>query len=161
MTIQEAFDRCWNWFVVQGKPRSVNRQGTCRLRGPDGNKCAVGVLISDEDYSDRLDNAGPIQLAMGIYKIQVPSLNGLSLDFLADLQTAHDQHGKENGMQPALVGFAARWNLTIPDAINTLDFKDKSDGQAKHNSPQAIAGGVGMAPAGSPLESAGNSAATY
>lgn len=154
MTIQEAFDKVWSWFVVQGKPRAVVN-GMCRLRTPTGAKCAVGVLIPDEQYRDALDRRGITD-----YHESVPALEGLPLDFLTALQTAHDKDGRDLGMTGALKQFAKRWHLTIPKTINTLDFKDKSDGQATHDSPQAVAGSVGMAPAGSALEPAGNPAAT-
>lgn len=41
--------------IAQGK-RSVDVNGACMYRGPDGLKCIVGHMISDEDYSPKLEN---------------------------------------------------------------------------------------------------------
>jgi hypothetical protein len=32
--------------------------GSCRLRGRDGRRCAIGILIDDAHYSERLEGLG-------------------------------------------------------------------------------------------------------
>ncbi len=43
---QEIFDYVVKKVIEQGKP-SMDKQGQCRHRGPDGTCCAAGFLIPD------------------------------------------------------------------------------------------------------------------
>lgn len=54
MTKQEIFDTVAVHMLAQGK-KSENEDG-CLYRGPNGTKCAVGVLIKDEIYRPILEN---------------------------------------------------------------------------------------------------------
>lgn len=47
LTKQEIFDKVWDYFVVQGKPRSSDANGKCQYLTDDGCRCAVGVLMPD------------------------------------------------------------------------------------------------------------------
>jgi len=66
--------------------------GLCMYRGPYGNTCAVGCLISDEAYTTKLEG-----LAVGA-KLVVKALNTSlndsltesDIDLLIDLQNIHD-----------------------------------------------------------------------
>lgn len=87
MTEQEALAKVWQWFVVDGNPRSVDASGTCMYRGENGCKCAVGVLIPNNQYSDEYEGNPP---ALLVEEFGVPALRGLSSDFLRALQCAHD-----------------------------------------------------------------------
>lgn len=49
MSPQEAFNRVWDWFIIQRKPRSASVKEVCLYRSGT-SKCAVGVLIPDEMY---------------------------------------------------------------------------------------------------------------
>lgn len=57
LTLQECFDKVWDWFVVHGKPASL-KEGTieCLYRGPNGTKCAAGVLMPDDIYDPRCED---------------------------------------------------------------------------------------------------------
>ncbi|MEZ2353105.1 hypothetical protein [Caballeronia sp. RCC_10] len=72
--------------------------GSCRLRGRDGRRCAIGVLIDDRYYSERLEGLG-----IGYYKAgqDGPLLQALALSgvdayeprvaaMLQDLEDLHD-----------------------------------------------------------------------
>lgn len=53
MTEQEIFDKVKSHLLSQGKK---SFQGiSCAYRGDDGLKCAIGCLISDENYSSSLE----------------------------------------------------------------------------------------------------------
>jgi hypothetical protein len=91
---------------------------TCYYRHPDGIKrCAVGVLISDEQYHDSIENCS----ISHIYD-SLSCLHGVSLDLLKDLQYAHDseRHKETPGytwlkyMEDAYKIIATRYQLTIP-----------------------------------------------
>jgi hypothetical protein len=49
ITMQKVFDAAWNAFVVQRKPPAVTREdGICTYRDAKGNRCAVGLVMTDE-----------------------------------------------------------------------------------------------------------------
>ena len=89
MEAQEIFDTVVEHLRRQGCKSETPDLGSCLYRGPEGRKCAVGILIKDEDYTWRME------------AIQVPSLlnNFPKLDYLKPhlpllvrLQDIHDQH---------------------------------------------------------------------
>ena len=53
MTLQEIFDKVATHLLTQ--PRSINDVGDCLYRGPDGKKCAAGILIPDEEYNSMME----------------------------------------------------------------------------------------------------------
>jgi hypothetical protein len=51
MNKQEMFDKVWDWFVTNKNAPSISLTKaieTCMYRGPNGTKCAFGVLIPDD-----------------------------------------------------------------------------------------------------------------
>jgi hypothetical protein len=46
----------------QGMRAVDTKNDVCRYRGPDGTACAVGVLIPDADYSEKIEGASVIRL---------------------------------------------------------------------------------------------------
>lgn len=71
-------------LLKQGK-KSVDHNDMCKYRGPDGLKCAVGHILSDEEYSPEMENLG-VQLLAKVYEIDF----GCDLTLLSALQSAHD-----------------------------------------------------------------------
>lgn len=92
MNKQEIFDKVVSHLRLQGK-KSLIGEGTtgCAYRGHDGTMCAVGCLISDEQYRPTMERAN---LASLREKCMLPDhLSNLSLDsfqLLAKLQFIHD-----------------------------------------------------------------------
>jgi len=57
VTLQEIFDICWKHFVVNFSPLSVSSSGNqCLYRSPEGNKCAIGLVIDDSDYIPEIES---------------------------------------------------------------------------------------------------------
>lgn len=56
MNKQEAFDLAWKTVIAQGKPSRNEETSLCQIRGDGRTKCALGALISDEDYSIHFEN---------------------------------------------------------------------------------------------------------
>lgn len=52
-TEQEYFDFCYQAVMMQGLPSVTS--GRCVYRGPNGLKCAIGHLISDDDYDPEME----------------------------------------------------------------------------------------------------------
>jgi hypothetical protein len=82
LTKQTVFDTVKIHLLTQGAKSKIPG-GYCLYRGPEGRKCAVGCLISDDVYSDEMED---LRLKEVVVKI------GLSehFDLLQRLQSVHD-----------------------------------------------------------------------
>jgi hypothetical protein len=98
MNHQEIFNKVLDALRKQGHA-SINKNGSCMYRAENGDRCAVGHLISDEAYSPELEgrraSTSPVQSAL--------ASSGVPTDFdtiklLMELQFAHDRSLKEYGM---------------------------------------------------------------
>ena len=98
-TNQEIFDHVANHLLMQRAPAS-NEEGTCYYRTPNGNQCAFGCLLTDEEYaqlnqarcesyddSDTIEGCSSDTVLMLIDKSKV---NGEKQELCGDLQQAHD-----------------------------------------------------------------------
>jgi hypothetical protein len=101
MTDQEALNRVWQHFVVEGQPlafeRAVSYAQCLYFREADGARCAVGILVPEE-----LARRMPLTSIMGLFRGFVAdseiiaaevaaALNGTTLSFIEELQMAHDE----------------------------------------------------------------------
>lgn len=91
---QEAFDIVWNGIRKQGGPSTGKNGNGCMYRGEGGAKCAVGQLMSDEDYKIEFDEHAKEPYSIGMAFTVVidacPSLQKYDRSFLVDLQSIHD-----------------------------------------------------------------------
>lgn len=115
MTLQEAFDKNWQHFVVEKHGESVH-DGTCMYRAPNGNRCGIGILIPDDEYNARIEknNVGVLIEK----KILPPSLRSIAENALAGLQACHDSSGSlefSYDITDRLRDFAAEYKLTVPN----------------------------------------------
>ena len=90
MTAQEIFDTVARHLVVQGKPAfsDYGPVQSCNYRAPDGSKCAIGCLITDEEYGEEFEGTS----VLGVLSMH-PGLDarlGPHVDLLVHLQDAHD-----------------------------------------------------------------------
>ena len=126
MTNQEAFNRVWQHFVVEKQPRSyVNNDGCC-YRGPNGAKCAVGVLIPDELYRPEMEDWSVTSLNSRADEFPTlfgpgGCLAGANIDLLTRIQAAHDSYSIygnpefDRYMGKRLREIAQQFSLTIPE----------------------------------------------
>lgn len=89
MTKQEIFDTVWDWFITQNQPYSVAKDELtgmtkCKYRGPNGEKCAAGIFITDDEYYP--DMEGKVVNAIECLGSKFRD----SIDFLRTLQRIHD-----------------------------------------------------------------------
>jgi len=132
MTKQEAFNKVFDWLTRDGASRCTNKHGGCAYIREDGNRCAIGALLSEETLS-----------LMGGYELGVQEIldqsrcwpahdHGPDLvredlgeelatgypAFLEHLQDLHDDnhnwHSPE-AMRDALIQSAWDNSLTCPD----------------------------------------------
>ncbi len=92
MKRQEVFDTVARHLLTQRKKSYCMRNGrqACLYRGPHGLRCAVGVLIPDELYDEKMEHQdvtfGPVRAALTKIGIS-PACH----DMLADMQYLHDE----------------------------------------------------------------------
>ena len=83
MTNQDAFDKMVAHLRKQGQKAQEN--GTCRYRTKSGLMCAVGCLLTDEDYRPGMEGMG-VEPLLGVFD----ALPGLNEGLLAEMQDVHD-----------------------------------------------------------------------
>jgi len=90
MSEQELFDEIVANLLKQGKP-SISDKGQCYYRGPEGLKCAVGWVISDNEYDENMEFKSVTDLLEGG---QLPCSLTPHVKLLSRLQIAHDNWGE-------------------------------------------------------------------
>ncbi len=128
MNKQEIFNQVYLGLKSQGFKKSTafadESVGTCRYRGYNGRKCAIGHLISDEEYSIELEGAGIVYLIKNAFGPHLKpkkvksfferlEINNCAddIDFLRSLQYVHDE---SEDIRAGLKSIAATHGLTIP-----------------------------------------------
>jgi hypothetical protein len=97
MSAQVIFDKVVAHLRQQGR-KALRAEGGCAYRTPEGLKCAVGCLISDEEYSQEMEGHTIDWLnATGM----LPSHLTSHYNLLMALQWVHDCHD------------AAHWELGL------------------------------------------------
>jgi hypothetical protein len=97
ITSQQLFDYITHFLYKQGEP-SVDRvdrgSEVCAYRGTRGLMCAVGCIIPDEIYRERMEGSGVTELEIKARHIPVhkPYWDWVMkhTDLLCSLQTIHD-----------------------------------------------------------------------
>lgn len=107
-TAQETFDTVVNHLRQQGK-RAYD--GICMYRAPDGSKCAVGILIKDEEYFPGMELLGTVSYLLNDVMI-TPDLRkrlGEHLSLLIALQIIHDNPREELTGQDLMKYWEGAW----------------------------------------------------
>lgn len=89
----KLFDKVVDHLLKQNAKSETSPGGFCKYRGPNGLKCAVGFLISDDAYSTKLENNSPV--AVNVKEALAKSGIDTSEDTLAmlcGLQRIHDRY---------------------------------------------------------------------
>ena len=94
MTRQEIFDTVARHLIAQGKQSSrgptIGEKSGCLYRGPNGLKCAVGVLIDDADYNPDMEGkSANLPIVRDALSKKVSTLH---MPLVAALQETHDKH---------------------------------------------------------------------
>ena len=108
---QAAFEKVVRHLLRQGKRSSSD--GWCQYRGPLGLKCAIGVLIPDEEYVPAMDGLTASALRL-MREFAPPSLLGLDECLLTELQEVHD-HAEPDAWADKLATVADSFGLAMPD----------------------------------------------
>lgn len=129
----KIYTRVREHLLSQMKKSTYTDNGTCAYRGPDGCKCAIGILISDEHYTRVLENVSAngssVQDAI---KNSGYDLTGVHSGFLTALQQIHDLNYPEI-WKARLDEFAKTWELKVK-ITDVAELFHKLWGEA-HDSP--------------------------
>ena len=113
MNNQEIFDTVSTHLFTQGVQSTTlddNDRKMCAYRGDNGTRCAIGVLIPDDVYSEHMEGHSVESFIM------LPFLNPNNTPelFLTRLQMAHDNDGNwecESNMKKTLTRIAEDYHL--------------------------------------------------
>ena len=87
MKAQEIFDTVATHLFRQGH-QAINNDGACLYRAPNGDMCAVGVLIPDKYYNKNFE-----MLPVSAICSQIPEWLTVHNMLLIELQRVHDSKG--------------------------------------------------------------------
>lgn len=120
MTKKEIFIAVCNHLAKQ-KARSVGNNEYCVYRGPGGKKCAIGALIPDEIYDERMEGKTILELIdmANNEDIALPEYFEDEEALLERLQTLHDQccHLGSESMELELRDIAKAFCITGADRV--------------------------------------------
>lgn len=86
LTAQQVFDTAAIHLITQGVPsHEEGKRSECLYRGPNGTKCAVGAMITDEEYSPDMEGTS-------VFGLRLPNRLVPFKPILSDLQAIHDKH---------------------------------------------------------------------
>lgn len=116
---QEIFTKAYNGLKSQGFQRSVSpihfHSYSCRYRGANGMKCAVGWLMDDDKYTSSFEGYTP----NGAYTLpeywEAVNCSRDDSFFLKELQKAHDNGDTPELMINNLETVAGVHGLEIPN----------------------------------------------
>jgi hypothetical protein len=99
---KDIYERVSGHLLAQNAV-SEDDSGSCRLRSPDGRKCAIGSLVSDEVYDARLEGVGISYyrhaqdgvLLRALYASNVNAYDPNVIDLLMELEQIHDDASVE------------------------------------------------------------------
>lgn len=105
MTKQEYFGLLVETSRAGGFPSAVPDDESeggafCLYRGPDGRRCAVGLLIPDDRYTPRMEDLGAGQLLQEFPALGAAVPAGLTGPDLEAVQAVHDAFARDGGPWP-------------------------------------------------------------
>jgi hypothetical protein len=124
MNAQEIFDTVAKHLAAQGRPAHKGPSSrACAYRAHDGLKCAVGVLILDEEYDPDWDqNTKTVTELAAMGKLPTRLMEHCEL--LGKLQDAHDYAASGECLRNRLLEVAGAFALS-PAVLDALTFPDK------------------------------------
>lgn len=116
---QKLFDKTVTHLLTQME-QSMDGDGRCFYRGPNGLKCAIGALIDDAWYdADTLEDLSIrsqcVQAAVA--QSQGFNLSDLDWEILGEVQKIHDTYLPDE-WKDKLTALAEEHNLTMPNFLH-------------------------------------------
>jgi hypothetical protein len=97
LTPKDIFERV-STHLLRQRAVSEDDDGSCRLRGANGRKCAIGSLVCDDLYEEHLEGVGISyyrhaqdgDLLRALYASNVNAYDPNVIDLLMELEQIHD-----------------------------------------------------------------------
>jgi len=86
-TAQSLFNTVVTHLLNQNQRSHASGSGACLYRGPHNLKCAVGILLTDDEYDPSMDD---LNNATGVEDINLPERLRPFRELLIDVQHVHD-----------------------------------------------------------------------
>ncbi len=113
MTKQEILDKQWDWFITQDQPFGMGpNNDRCKFRGEGGSRCAIGLLISDEEYDPNMEGMMVSRISD---RLGWDSTNLINI--LLDTMGAHDFSARMGSKKEFILQMrviAERYDLVVP-----------------------------------------------
>lgn len=113
---QKIFNKVYRHLIKQNKQSIAADGGACLYRGPNGLRCAIGCLITNEEYTPNMEagrRGGGNVFALHESKL-LPKRLWKHVGLLRNLQVIHDSNPPKNWIQE-LNSCATREELSIPN----------------------------------------------
>lgn len=116
---QQAFNRVWRHFAIEGNAQCLSPDGNCVYRGKRGAGCAVGCMMpykmaknADKRYYTHASS--DIRTVIKTMSSAKKWFSGVDTGLLVALQHAHDLSGFNDEKKYRLREVAEKFNLSIP-----------------------------------------------
>lgn len=110
MTPQELFNTVYAHLLKQNIQAKMHDNVGCYYRAPNGNMCAVGCLITDEEYDPDMEGMDVVGLRK---EALLPDWMKPHAELLTDLQAIHDDSQPDQWGR-LLAKVAREHNLEVP-----------------------------------------------
>jgi len=86
----DVFEYIKNHLLMQGERSMMEDNTICAYLSPEGKKCAIGSLITEDNYNPNMEES-PISVSIVRNAVQnsVPNWD-INIDMLGELQFIHD-----------------------------------------------------------------------
>lgn len=120
MDYQSTLETVVRHLFAQG--RKAGDSKNCYYRAPDGTKCAVGILIPDDQYDPRMDRDNETISMIAVKFSEKPFFKSIRehMSFLTDLQNIHDNDA--HWISTSAMKNAVKWYFG-----RTFGFRNKLD----------------------------------
>ena len=118
LSAKEIYERV-SAHLLRQRAVSEDENGSCRLRGSDGRKCAIGSLIRDDLYCNDIEGVGIAYyrhardgaLLRALYASNVDIYDDQIVELLTELEELHDNAHVDEW--PALLTMIGRRHALI------------------------------------------------
>lgn len=112
--LQNLFDTIKQHLLTQNEQATRIDNDDCVYRSSSGLKCAVGILIPDDEYIYTLENKGVTHVLENVKSLNYLQKNNKAISLLENLQNLHDNQPVED-WPDALEEIAEEFGLTTED----------------------------------------------
>lgn len=100
LTLNKVASKVIVHLLTQGKKSVLSDQSMCKYRGEGDLKCAVGAMILDQFYTEKMEGMGIWNRSAVLFDVLensgIDTSDNQIIEFLGRAQNIHDQDDVEN-----------------------------------------------------------------